>query len=288
MNKESEKNTNEKEYYFSKDWFEIKQIESSIWALREPKHDENVISYYIKGQKKDILFDTGMGLANIKDALPFPNRNIQVILSHTHWDHMGGVTELDDVSVFNHPYETDRLRKGWNSEEMTGFTLENFFTEVPASFHSDTFSLSGIDKYTTLSDGERIDLGGLTAIVIHTPGHTPGGISLFIEETGCLFTGDTLYPGPEYLHMNESNPNDYFKSLERLNEQLKGNVNAIFPGHNITQTSVDLLTNHLLAAKGTFKPESIKDGQDVFNKFTEYKWSNFSFLLPRGYKLPIV
>lgn len=46
-----------------------------------------------------------------------------------------------------------------------------------------------------LRDGERLSLGGKTIEVIHTPGHTPGGLCFYIEEDNILFSGDTLFQG---------------------------------------------------------------------------------------------
>lgn len=46
-----------------------------------------------------------------------------------------------------------------------------------------------------LADGTRIEVGGTTLTVIHTPGHAPGGICLYAPDLGCVFTGDTLFQG---------------------------------------------------------------------------------------------
>ena len=46
-----------------------------------------------------------------------------------------------------------------------------------------------------LADGARIEVGGTTLTVIHTPGHAPGAVCLYAPELGCLFTGDTLFRG---------------------------------------------------------------------------------------------
>ncbi|WP_300682791.1 MBL fold metallo-hydrolase [Nocardioides sp.] len=46
-----------------------------------------------------------------------------------------------------------------------------------------------------LADGQRLHLGGTTIEVIHTPGHAPGAVCLYVPELGCVFTGDTLFHG---------------------------------------------------------------------------------------------
>jgi glyoxylase-like metal-dependent hydrolase (beta-lactamase superfamily II) len=46
-----------------------------------------------------------------------------------------------------------------------------------------------------LSDGQRIDVAGTVLRVLHTPGHSPGAVSLYAPELGAVFTGDTLFAG---------------------------------------------------------------------------------------------
>ncbi|GIJ20935.1 MBL fold metallo-hydrolase [Micromonospora lutea] len=47
----------------------------------------------------------------------------------------------------------------------------------------------------TLDDGQTIEVGGTTLIVLHTPGHSPGACCLYAPELGVVFTGDTLFAG---------------------------------------------------------------------------------------------
>ncbi|MEZ5091407.1 MBL fold metallo-hydrolase [Nocardioides sp.] len=46
-----------------------------------------------------------------------------------------------------------------------------------------------------LADGQRIEVGGTTLEVLHTPGHAPGAVCLYAADLGCVFTGDTLFQG---------------------------------------------------------------------------------------------
>jgi glyoxylase-like metal-dependent hydrolase (beta-lactamase superfamily II) len=46
-----------------------------------------------------------------------------------------------------------------------------------------------------LTDGQEVEVAGTTLGVLHTPGHAPGGVCLYAEELGCVFTGDTLFSG---------------------------------------------------------------------------------------------
>ncbi len=46
-----------------------------------------------------------------------------------------------------------------------------------------------------LADGQELTVGGTTVRVLHTPGHAPGAVCLYVEAHGCVFTGDTLFQG---------------------------------------------------------------------------------------------
>jgi glyoxylase-like metal-dependent hydrolase (beta-lactamase superfamily II) len=64
--------------------------------------------------------------------------------------------------------------------------------------------------------------------VIHTPGHSPGGIALFERATGILFAGDVVYDGPLVGDLPHSNAADYLRSMRRL---LRLPVRVVHAGH---------------------------------------------------------
>jgi glyoxylase-like metal-dependent hydrolase (beta-lactamase superfamily II) len=61
-----------------------------------------------------------------------------------------------------------------------------------------------------------IDLGDRVFEVIHTPGHSPGGIALFEKKTGTLLSGDIIYDGPLIDDAYHSLIEDYIATLERM------------------------------------------------------------------------
>lgn len=76
----------------------------------------------------------------------------------------------------------------------------------------------------------RISVQPFQFQIIHTPGHSPDSYCLFEKRFRYLFAGDTLYPGPIYLHLKESCVEDYILSIKKLIKL--GKINRIFPGHN--------------------------------------------------------
>ncbi len=72
-------------------WFEVYKIAPGVFAIYEPHQAEEVISYLIVGNKQALLFDTGMGIGDIrKITTKLTSRPVVVLNSHTHNDHVGG------------------------------------------------------------------------------------------------------------------------------------------------------------------------------------------------------
>ena len=265
----------EKDFLFNKSWFVTKEVVSGVLAIREPHHFEDALSFFISGTDQSVLIDTGMGLANIKDCLPEGNEPI-VLLTHSHWDHIGGAREFNTVMISDESFEKERLEKGWEPYEMTGFNHDDFIIPTPRDFRPDFFRIPGMSGFSTVHDGDRFDTGGDNILAIHTPGHTPGSLCFFLEGAGFLFTGDTLYPGPEYLHLPESDHDQYCKSLYRLRREFYSRIKRIFPGHNAYSTSTALLLDHIAAIEGKLSCIDQKRGRDFFGEFVERKYAGFT------------
>src|SRR5580765_2946871 len=89
-------------------WFEVYKPAVGVFAIYEPHQSEEVISYLIVGEKKALLFDTGMGISDIKKVVAeLTGLPIIVLNSHTHDDHVGGNWEFTDV----YGMDTDFTRK---------------------------------------------------------------------------------------------------------------------------------------------------------------------------------
>jgi glyoxylase-like metal-dependent hydrolase (beta-lactamase superfamily II) len=271
--------TGSRDYLFNTDWFRTTEVAPGITAIREPFHSEDVISYLIKGSKQSFLIDSGMGLADISTVLL--KSGISVLLTHTHWDHMGGASSFNDIYVFNHDFEIDRLSRGWNGSEIVGYNREEFAPghQPPEKYDHLMFNISGKESFSKMADGDRFDLGDDIIEVIHTPGHTPGSVCFYSLSRQALFTGDTLYPGPEYLHLSESDFSEYQNSLKKLHYNYWGKLKTIYPGHNANMANPRLLSDHLIAASGAMAPISTEKGSDAFGPYIHNKFPGFSLML---------
>jgi len=162
------------------------------------------------------------GEAALVDAAAEPDRLLEladalgvvsVFETHGHWDHVGAIDDLrrSGRSVWVHP--DDR-------------TLFPSFDQL---FHHD----------------DVLIVGELRVRVIHTPGHTPGSTSFFVEGTPVLLSGDTLFPGgPGATSFEGGDFPTIIKSIdERLFRRFGDHV-LVLPGHG-APTTIGVEREHL-------------------------------------------
>lgn len=106
----------------------------------------------------------------------------QILLTHAHLDHTFGVERIKEkyqVEVYAH--KLDMPLAAIRQQQATMFHLPIKLQPLE------------IDKF--VADGDEFTLGSETINVIHTPGHTQGGVCYYLPQSQMLFTGDTLFCG---------------------------------------------------------------------------------------------
>ena len=169
---------------------------------------------YLKGTKMRVLIDAGMGTNNLA---PAKEMGIDLlILTHCHIDHRLTRSEIVDVPVWCHAAEAEFFKDREYFFKSMGLKRSNLELDGLFDFSNGAF---GIEVDRQLTDGEGIDLGGITLETIHTPGHTPGHMAFFIPEHDLLFAGDIdLTPfGPFYGH-DFADISDFLSSIDRLKQ----------------------------------------------------------------------
>ena len=140
-----------------------------------------------------------------------------IILTHGHSDHICGVNEhkaeFPDAKIVAYKDEEAMLENP-NLNQSPGFG-------VPYSTKADIL----------VSDGDELKVGDVTLKFIHTPGHTEGGMCIYVKEAKDLFSGDTLFrqsigrtdfPGGSYKEIMDSIRKKLFLLPDDTN---------VFPGH---------------------------------------------------------
>ena len=258
------------------DWFEVYQPAPGVFAIYEPHQSEETISYLITGEKQALLFDTGMGIADIqKVATGLTKLPIAVLNTHTHNDHVGGNWQFDTV----YGMDTDFTRanaRGSRDDAQAEIAQGEVCGELPKGFDRAAYSTRQWKISAYKHDGDRIDLGGRTLEVLSTPGHTPDAVCLFDRAHGLLFTGDTYYPARIWLFRPETDLAAYDKSIRRL-AALSPQVKVVLGAHNVPVASPTVLPR-LVTAFEAVRAGKVKPTPESSGRVT-YKVDGFAFLM---------
>ncbi len=140
---------------------------------------------YIVGEEtsgKGVVIDPGDEAERILGRIREHDLTIEVIFNtHGHFDHVGGNKRLKEATgaqIAIHPEDAHYLSKLSESAAVWGMFAEN---SPPPDM--------------LLEDGQIVEVGGLLFKVLHTPGHTPGSVSLLLESARLVFTGDLIFMG---------------------------------------------------------------------------------------------
>ncbi len=213
------------------DWYRIRPQSDGITFIDEPFIHEfyrcNI--WHVRGRDRDMLVDSGMGVVSLREWVPLVSeRPLTAVASHTHFDHIGCHHEFEDRAV--HRAEADILSEPTRQATLADpYVTDEIFDRLPPlPYASATYSLTSAPASRLLDDGDIVDLGDRHFEVIHTPGHSPGGIALWEARTGILFSGDIVYDGPLIEDTYHSDATDYFRSMARL---LELPVRVVHGGH---------------------------------------------------------
>jgi glyoxylase-like metal-dependent hydrolase (beta-lactamase superfamily II) len=258
-------------------WFEVYKIRPGVFAIYEPHQSEEVISYLVLGTEKALLFDTGMGISNIRKLVEgLTSLPVIVLNSHTHNDHIGDNWRFDEIYAMDTDF-TRANAKGSSKDAQAEIAPGEVCGELPADFNPREYATRPFHISHWLHDGDQIALGGRTLKVIATPGHTPDSISLLDEKNGLLFTGDTFYPGPIFLYRPETDLDAYVASVKKL-AALAPRLQLLLPAHNVPVADPANLAQVVAAI------EEVRSGKRkpvVQNGTTVYSFPGFSFRMSR-------
>ncbi|MEM3713953.1 MAG: MBL fold metallo-hydrolase [Nitrososphaeria archaeon] len=156
-----------------------------------------------------------------------------IIITHAHNDHMGSVRVLKEKTkalVACHLLDVPWL------EDINLQFKETFCRFTPPSKEKkedfDKVVEGNVRCDIILRDKDVLEVGELKLIIIHSPGHTPGSISIYVPELKVLFTGDNLQWTHEFIRIGHlgllTDAISYYKTLRKL-QQI--NASYILPGH---------------------------------------------------------
>lgn len=199
-------------------WYETIRMSDDVTLIHEPwiKPYYRCNMWHVRGRNGDLLFDTGLGHFSLRAHVPLvTERALTCVASHAHFDHIGNHHEFPVCCI--HHAEANILAnpsRDWTLADT--YATDEMFDAFPEGWNASTYQVKSAIAGRLLNAGDIIDLGNRTFEVIHTPGHSPGGIGLFELRTGILLSGDVIYDGPLIDDAYHSRVPDYISTLETL------------------------------------------------------------------------
>ena len=183
--------------------------------------ESNTYLLYDDESRKGAIVDPGGETERLFEEVRRRDVDVQYVLNtHAHFDHITANAEVlskYDAPLALHPADRELLLHGGGAARWD-------IAYVPSP-----------EPEIELTDGHRLQLGRLEIESIHTPGHTPGSVCLYIPAAGALITGDTLFPGSVgRTDLPGGDARQLTASLRRLLE-LPGET-TLYPGHGPTTT----------------------------------------------------
>lgn len=217
----------------------------------EENKGENTISsiYIIEKDKNICIIDTGRFESRyriLKNIIEKNNYQLKyIILTHDHYDHIGNADILKrefggtiyahkmDKLLIENPlniYDNEKIKKAY------GYSIYESWREIGLDkddiinmkkyVNNYFYESSNVDIY--IDKEIEIDLSGVKIRLLHTPGHSPGSISVYIRETNSIYTGDLTFWINPCRHYPIGNMDNCLQSLSRIQ---KMDIKYCGPGH---------------------------------------------------------
>jgi glyoxylase-like metal-dependent hydrolase (beta-lactamase superfamily II) len=250
-------------------WFERTKMADGLTLLREPYAHPllrcNI--WHVRGRDRDLLIDTGLGIASLRDEIAdLIDKPLVALATHIHYDHVGSFHEFETRLM--HRLEAPQMA---DYREFCALTTDKIPSEfldglaamgmpVEGEALVDALPYSGFDPATfhtksvaptrVVDEGDPVDLGDRHFEILHLPGHSGGSIGLWEARTGTLFSGDAIYDGPLLDDLPESDIPTYLETMKRLRELP---VDVVHGGHDESFGRERLIeiANHYIASRSS-------------------------------------
>lgn len=179
--------------------------------------------YVIAQNGEGVVIDCGCTAERLMEVVKKHDLEIKyIILTHGHFDHIYYIDPVRDktgAKVCIHEMDAGYLE----DPELNGLAL---------------FPVKGVSTFKTvdilLKDDDTLECGGLTYKIIHTPGHTKGGICVYVENN--IFTGDTLFK--KTIGRTDFTGGSMSEMKKSITEKLYNlpDETVIYPGHGDATT----------------------------------------------------
>jgi len=191
--------------------FKVGEIKTNCYLLMD------------KRTKKAVVIDPGAHSEELIAEIKELGAEVKhIIITHGHWDHIGGVNVLKEFT---------------DAEVLAHTKAKNFLTDERLNF-SHLYHKKHVTVYPDryLEENMAIHIGDLKLSVIHTPGHTPGCICLYEHNKKILFSGDLLFKST--VGRSDLPGGDFHTLISSLRNKILplSDVIEVYPGHGVKTT----------------------------------------------------
>ena len=196
---------------------------AGIITLQVGALDVNCYLLFDRSSKQAFIIDPGGDFALIDKAMKGNDlKGMYIVNTHAHFDHVSACGELKSTTgapIALHGGDVELLTEAHEHAALWGVKIG------PQP-----------DPDIIMEHGSTLQAGSVTLDVLHTPGHTPGGVCLYYKDAGVLFTGDTLFAGSiGRTDLGGGSAETLLKSIKERLLPLDDNV-LVFPGHGPAST----------------------------------------------------
>jgi hydroxyacylglutathione hydrolase len=194
--------------------------------------EQNCSLVFEEESKRGAIVDPGGDVPNILKAIEQSNVKVEkIFLTHGHIDHAGGAAELRDALgvQIEGPHKDDLFLLNDLPKSGIKFGISDSRSVVP-------------DRW--LSDGDEVTVAGMTFLILHSPGHSPGSVVFFNNENRFALMGDVLFQGSVgRTDFPYGSHDTLMKSIKEKVLPLGDDV-AFLPGHGrASQIGIERKTN---------------------------------------------
>ena len=255
------------------------QFADNVYSLYEENIDSGSAMWLhlIDGPEKALLVDTGTGIGDLKALVRhlIGDKELYVVNTHEHWDHVMGNPQFE--RVWCHTLAVPSITENCMRPDM----WERFLYEEGEGRKMD-FRAEDLIPYRSYAlcpceDCHVFDLGGGHLIeAIGTPGHAPGGLSFLDHRNRILFTGGmhsdcTVIAGNDRYCREMNTVEAFLEGLEKLQERHGGAFDRIFAGHEIVPLDSSYIVDQMQACRDVIADRGCYESTQQFMGQTLYR-----------------
>jgi len=204
----------------AKAWFRKRKLTDELTVYDEPFVNSffRANMYHLVGRDRDLVVDTGMGLARFSDALDLtPGKPVIALATHIHVDHVGSLHEFVERAGPDYSARSfETMDDGKTYADQFRVLDEPVSVAPDDRWNVAAYRLIPAKLTTRLFEGDTVDLGNRQFSVLHLPGHSPDSIGLLDEQDGLFFSGDAIYDDQLIDDLPDSDPAAYRETMARI------------------------------------------------------------------------